>query len=277
MMSTSLSGQRGREQPSGAVALDSSAIPAMTLGTPIVAGGESSCSLQIMAGPATRTLDPYVVGSSVLGVKYKDGVLLAADTLGSYGSTLRFKSVERLRKVGKNTVVGASGEISDFVYIMSLLDELTTLDYCWGDGKELSPKEVHSYLNRVMYNRRNKFDPLWNAVIVAGVHGGESYLGVVNLIGVHYEDSHLATGFGNHLARPIFRAEHRVDMTEEEAIRLLEKSLRVLYYRDKQSINKYQLAKITAEGTQISKPFALTTEWSYTAFEDPAKVAVGTW
>eukprot|EP00244_Chara_vulgaris_P000145 TRINITY_DN10201_c1_g1_i1.p1 TRINITY_DN10201_c1_g1~~TRINITY_DN10201_c1_g1_i1.p1 ORF type:complete len:275 (-),score=35.38 TRINITY_DN10201_c1_g1_i1:27-851(-) len=274
-MLSSLSGQRGREQPSGAVALDSSAIPAMTLG--VINGGESSSNLQITAGPGTRTLDPYVVGSSVLGIKYKDGVLLAADTLGSYGSTLRFKSVDRLRKVGKSTVVGASGEISDFMYIMSLLDELTTIDYCWGDGKELSPKEVHSYLNRVMYNRRNKFDPLWNAIVVAGVHDEEPYLGVVNLIGVHYEDSHLATGFGNHLARPIFRAEHREDMTEEEAIRLLEKCLRVLYYRDKQSINKYQLAKITAEGTQISKPFALTTEWSYNAFESPAKVAVGSW
>lgn len=106
----------------------------------------------------------------MLGITYKDGVLLASDTLGvglrllsghvvlpahlplccccvaslisscqrrrplpctrppcashhsplsgSYGSTKRYKSFERLRKVNDVCVVGASGELSDFQYIM---------------------------------------------------------------------------------------------------------------------------------------------------------------
>jgi hypothetical protein len=36
---------------------------------------------------------------------------------------------------------------------------------------------VYAYLCRVMYNRRNKFDPLWNSLIVAGIeppHAGAS-------------------------------------------------------------------------------------------------------
>jgi 20S proteasome subunit beta 7 len=40
---------------------------------------------------------PYVTGTSVLALKYKDGVLMACDTLGSYGSTKRYKSVERMK------------------------------------------------------------------------------------------------------------------------------------------------------------------------------------
>jgi 20S proteasome subunit beta 7 len=35
-------------------------------------------------------------------------------------------------------------------------------DHMWDDGNSLGPKEIHSYLTRVMYTRRNKFDPLWN-------------------------------------------------------------------------------------------------------------------
>jgi hypothetical protein len=38
-----------------------------------------------------------VTGTSVLALKYKDGVLMACDTLGSYGSTKRYKSVERMK------------------------------------------------------------------------------------------------------------------------------------------------------------------------------------
>ncbi|RRT42230.1 hypothetical protein B296_00053549 [Ensete ventricosum] len=43
---------------------------------------------------------------------------------GSYGSTLRYKSVERIKHIGKHSLLGASGEISDFQEILRYLDEL---------------------------------------------------------------------------------------------------------------------------------------------------------
>lgn len=220
---------------------------------------------------------PYVTGTSVLGVKYKDGVALAADMGGSYGSTLRYKGVERIKPIGKHTLLGASGEISDFQEILRYLDELILYDNMWDDGNSLGPKEVHNYLNRVMYNRRNKFNPLWNSLIVGGVKNGQKYLGMVGMIGTHFEDNHVATGFGNHLARPILRDEWREDMTFEEAVRLLEKCLRVLLYRDRSAINKFQIAKITDEGVTISQPYALKTFWGLSAFKDPSKGAEGSW
>ena len=39
-------------------------------------------------------------------------------TAGAYGSTKRYKSFERIRKVNDVCVLGASGELSDFQYIM---------------------------------------------------------------------------------------------------------------------------------------------------------------
>lgn len=88
---------------------------------------------------------PIVTGTSVLAIKYKDGIMMAADTLGtsfppfktcsalrktrmlslaSYGSLARFKDVSRLHKVGDFTVLGAGGDMSDFQYLQSLLDDL---------------------------------------------------------------------------------------------------------------------------------------------------------
>lgn len=37
---------------------------------------------------------------------------------GSYGSTKRYKSFERLTKVNECTVLGAGGELSDYQYIV---------------------------------------------------------------------------------------------------------------------------------------------------------------
>lgn len=224
-----------------------------------------------------RTLYPYVTGTSVLGLKYKDGVIMAADMGGSYGSTLRYKAVERIKPIGKHTLLGASGEISDFQEILRYLDELIIYDHMWDDGNSLGPKEVHNYLNRVMYNRRNKFNPLWNSLVVGGVKNGQKYLGMVGMIGTHYEDNHVATGFGNHLARPIMRAEWREDLTFEEAVKLLEKCLLVLLYRDRSAINKFQIANITEGGVTISEPYALKTFWGFSAFQNPTKSAEGSW
>lgn len=65
-------------------------------------------------------------GTSVLGIKYKDGIMIACDTLAAYGSTKRYKSFQRIYKVNDNCVVAAGGEISDFQQIQRYLDELTT-------------------------------------------------------------------------------------------------------------------------------------------------------
>lgn len=61
------------------------------------------------------------------------------------------------------------------------------------------------------------------------------------MIGVSFEDNHVATGFGNHLARPILRDEWHTDLSFEDGVKLLEKCMRVLLYRDRSAINKFQV------------------------------------
>ena len=82
--------------------------------------------------------------------------MLAADTLASYGSLARYKDVRRLQKVGDNTLIGASGELSDFQTIMEMLDGMSQSDINQDDGYTRNPSEIYNYLRAVMYNRRNK-------------------------------------------------------------------------------------------------------------------------
>lgn len=216
-----------------------------------------------VTGPSTRTLDPITTGTSVLAIQYKDGVMLTADTLVSYGSLARFRSCSRIKKVGEYTILGASGEYSDFQSTSVMLDELIDRDHAYEDGAKLHPHEIFSYLGRVMYGRRNKFDPLWNQYILAGFRDGKSFLGQVDLYGTAFQDSTLATGYGAHIARPLMRKAYRPDLSEEEARKVLEDCMRVMFYRDARTINKIQLAKVTAEGIVVSEPYALATEWTY--------------
>ena len=60
-----------------------------------------------------------------------------------------------------------------------------TDEYCADDGARLYPRELWSYLVRLMYARRNKGDPLWNQLVVGGFRDGKSFLGMVDLHGAH--------------------------------------------------------------------------------------------
>lgn len=75
-------------------------------------------------GPARRTLSPMVTGTSVLGVKFEGGAVLAADTLGSYGSLARFRHVPRLVRVNGSTALGASGDFADFQHLQQVLGQM---------------------------------------------------------------------------------------------------------------------------------------------------------
>lgn len=215
-----------------------------------------------------RTQRPIVTGASVIALKYKDGIMMSADTLGSYGSMARYRSTNRIRKVGDQAIIGGSGDYSDFQSIMQTVDKVIEADWVVDDGSHLEPRAVQQYLSRVMYNRRSKMDPLWNELVLGGVSNGKSFLGYVDLRGGAYEASVLATGFGAYVAIPLLRKFQRDDMTYDEAKKLLEDCQRVCWYRHCQASDKIQVATITAEGSMISEPYVIESKWDYSAFQN---------
>lgn len=218
----------------------------------------------VQMGPAKVTLSPMVTGTSVLAVKFDGGIILAADTLGSYGSLARYRNCSRVMKVNDSTVLGVGGDYADYQYIKAIVEQRVIDEECLNDGFQYTPKALFSWLTRVMYNRRSKFDPLWNTCIVGGVQDGEPFLGYVDKIGTAYQGSTLASGFGAYLALPLMREAYEKNnkMTEAEAKQLIEKCLKVLFYRDARSLNRYELAVVTKDGSRVEGPFSAETDWS---------------
>lgn len=68
-----------------------------------------------------HTLNPSVTGTSVIGIKYAEGVMLAADCLASYGSLARFRDVQRLFSLNAACALGTSGDMADYQYLQTTL------------------------------------------------------------------------------------------------------------------------------------------------------------
>jgi len=218
--------------------------------------------------PRSHTTSPIVTGASVLGVKYNGGVMLAADTLLSYGSMAKTMDASRWVEIDQ-TLIGASGEYSDFQAIQEMLEAKSLemqsglLQEREGDDAPMTARSMWNYLRVVMYHRRNKMNPLWNNVVVCGKDGssGEFFLGVVDRLGTTVEDNIMATGFGSYMGMPLLREKWRADMDEGEARALLEDCMTVLFYRDCRAASRIQLAKVSNDGVLISEPYELKTTW----------------
>jgi len=213
-----------------------------------------------------HTQQPIVTGTSVLAFKYKDGIMMAADNLASYGSLARFKDIQRLHPVGASTVIGAGGDMSDFQQLQSTLDEILIDELTHDDGHTLGPTEIYSFLSNLMYSKRSKFDPYWNSILVGGFKDGKSFLGYVDLLGTTYSASTLATGYGLHIAQPLLRKAvegRETTLTEDEAREIMRTCMRVLFYRDARSLNKFQIATVTANGVKIGESEHVETSWGF--------------
>ncbi|VDQ16709.1 unnamed protein product [Trichobilharzia regenti] len=138
--------------------------------------------------PFEHTMQPTCTGTSVIGIRFRDGVVLAADMLVSYGSLARYMDFERMFKVNKNTVMCCSGDVADFQFLKHYVEEQTHLESISPFSLNISspsPHALHSLITRILYNRRSRLDPLWNTYIVGGLESdGKPFLGYCNMLGV---------------------------------------------------------------------------------------------
>jgi len=221
-----------------------------------------------MDKPDTHTSDPTTTGASVIGIKFDGGVIIAADTVASYGRLARFKDCRRVMRVNDITVTAAGGDYADFQHVQKLINEMVMEDICHDDGSILKPASLYHWLTRLMYKRRSKFDPLWNTFVVGGLQLGKPFLGYIDKIGTAYEAPYIATGFGTYFAIPLLAKAHEENpnMNLDEAKALMRKCLQTLYYRDCSAASKFQVAYVTADGSHLTEPEAVDSDWTLANF-----------
>ena len=155
-------------------------------------------------------------------------------------------------------------------YLDRLLNSLDTEEAYSSSGHKLSAHNLHTYLSKVFYKRRSDFNPLWNQVLVGGLdEEGKPFLASADLLGTTFTAPSLATGFGAHLAQPLLRKavpdeEAAAKLTKEEALEAVKESMKVLFYRDARSLDKYSIAVVTKDGIDLKEDEKLENQsWAF--------------
>jgi 20S proteasome subunit beta 7 len=188
----------------------------------------------------------------------------------SYGSLARFTDVKRIRVFHDSTLVGFGGDVSDMQHLDRLMDAIDVRENYAPHGNSLNAKNLHTYLSKVLYRRRSEFNPLWNHLLVAGFDSnGDPFLSSADLLGTTFSARHLATGFGAHLAVPILRRRFPDEtpleqISQEDAVAALRDCLKVLFYRDARSLDRYSLAVVTRDGVDLKLDEQLENQsWAF--------------
>ena len=210
-------------------------------------------------------------GGSVIALKYDGGVLMAADTLLSYGSLAKQPNVPRIRIIGNNAAICASGDYADFGKMCGELSDVVQERRIEVDAAEPTPKQLFNFMHRTVYHQRSEFEPYMNKFVLVGVDPKtkESFIGVCDSIGTRWTDECAAAGMAAYNALPMVRRAQEVKnglLTRAEAMEVLENCLRVIFYRECRAINRFQITDATAERVTISEPFVVSTNFEFEGF-----------
>ncbi|MBS3136566.1 proteasome subunit beta [Candidatus Woesearchaeota archaeon] len=195
-------------------------------------------------------------GTTTVGVKCKDGIVLAADKRATSGYLIAHKKVLKILEITDRIAVTTAGTVSDIQLLVKLLQAETRLKDI-RTGQKSSVKEVVSLLGNMVYSNIRKFSviPGLSHFIVGGAdsHGYHLYdVGADgSILGV---EDYVSSGSGSVMAYGVLEALYTSDLNAEKAAELCKKAINAAVQRDIASGNGIDIVVINRDG--IKKLFS---------------------
>lgn len=186
-------------------------------------------------------------GTTTIGLKCRDGVVMVSDSRASIGSFIASKEAKKIYKISDHVAGTVAGSVGDAEKLMELLTVEASF-YKMQNGKELSPKGVASLGTLILH--ANRYYPYLVQVLICGYNidtdKGEIYS--IDPIGGLTEEEFASTGSGSLTAYGVLEAEFSAEKTIEENLKLGIKVLSITMERDSATGNYIRSAFITKEG-----------------------------
>jgi len=170
----------------------------------------------------------YGPGATVIGLKTKDLVVLAAEKRMTYGGFVITRHIKKVFPISSKVGAAAAGMIADmqelFRYISALikLKEINT-------GRAVNARSVAKLTSNLLYS--HKLYPFYTQVIIGGfVDYPELYS--LDPLGSLIEDNYIVVGTGAEIAVGLLETEYKEELSKEDAIQLVVKAIKTAVGRD---------------------------------------------
>ena len=197
--------------------------------------------------PQAQEVRITMPGAVCIGIKCKDGIVLANERRSIWGYTVLSKNVKKIFRINEKIGFSLAGLIGDMQMLVKIMKANANI-YELDKGFPMSVKALTKFLANFLYQR--KMAPLYTQVIVGGIGDDGPELYTLDPIGSLIPDDFAAAGSSTTLAISILEAEYTPEITVEEAKALAEKAVVNSIKRDATTGDMLDVLIITEEGSQ---------------------------
>lgn len=188
--------------------------------------------------------EPEVFRATVVGLKARDGVVVATDKRLSYGGLVLSRNVKRIFTIDGRLIVAFAGLHGDAGGLLRFLESDLKMYEMITSGT-VSAKTVAKRLSTIMYEY--KFFPFMiEAIVASAAERPEIY--VLDPVGSIIEEDYVAVGTGAMMAFGVLERGYSSDISLADAEKLAIAAVRAAISRDIGSGDGIDVAVATREG-----------------------------
>ncbi len=192
-------------------------------------------------------------GTTTVAVKFKDGVILAADKRASMGYMVASPRADKVHIINDRNVLTIAGNVADAQYLIKLLRAEINI-YELSRDYRMTSEMVANLLASILYGQYRRFFPYWVGLLLGGIDEKGGHVYSFDLAGGFGEEPFASTGSGSPFAYGALEAGYKEDMEKDDAIRLALTALSSAIKRDIATGDGMDAIVLTKEGpTRLTK------------------------
>jgi 20S proteasome subunit beta 2 len=187
----------------------------------------------------------WKTGTTIVGMVYKDGVVLGADTRATGGSEVVDKNCEKIHYLAPNIYCCGAGTAADTEKTTEMIAsnlELLRLS----SGTPSRVVTALTLLKRMLYKYQGHIGA---ALILGGVDVHGPQLHSIHPHGSSQQNPYETMGSGSLAAMAVFEARYKEDMSEDEAVVLVRDAIRAGIFNDLGSGSNVDITVIRRDAT----------------------------
>lgn len=180
-------------------------------------------------------------GTTIIGIKCKDGVVMASEQRATMGHMIAHTNVQKVYKIADNLGMAVAGLVGDAQLMVRFIQTEAAI-YAMRKGSHMSVNAAATLVANVI---RQGF---YIGLIVGGFDNKGAHVFSIDGAGGYIEDDVVSIGSGSTFALGVLKTQYKSDMSMAEAIDLVIQALVAAMTNDSASGNGMIVSYINKDG-----------------------------
>ncbi|KAJ2345916.1 proteasome core particle subunit beta 2 [Coemansia sp. RSA 2618] len=224
---------------------------------------------QLLSDKGYMTPTATKTGTTIVGLQYKDGIVLGADTRATNGPIVADKNCRKIHYLAPNMYCCGAGTAADTDFTTNMVGSQLAL-HALNTGRESRVVTAMTKLKQYLFRYQGHVGA---ALILGGVDSTGPHLFCIHPHGSTDKLPYMTMGSGSLNAMSVFESRWRPDLTREEAMELVKDAIEAGIFNDLGSGSNVDVCVITKGNVEYIRGFSQPNE--RVAKEQSYKFAAG--